>query len=63
MNYAGSRVKRETPVPCTNHEGIWPPHILHLNIRRANDEIHVPDALYPGKELPIHSKQEAGWSP
>jgi len=53
MNYAGSRVKRETPVPCTNHEGIWAPHILHLDIRRVNDEIHVPDTLCPGKELPI----------
>jgi len=63
VNYAGSRVKRETAVPCENHEGIWAPHILHLNIRRVNDEIHVPDVLYPGKELPIHIKQEPGWSP
>jgi hypothetical protein len=42
MNYAGSRVKRETAVPCANHGGIWAPHILHLNTRRVNDEIHVP---------------------
>ena len=54
MNYADSRVKRETYVPCANHEGIWAPRILHLNTRRVNDEIHVPDAIHPGKELPIH---------
>jgi len=63
MKYAGSRVKREIAVPCANHESILAPHILHLDIRRVNDEIHVPVALYPGKELPIHIKQEAGWSP
>jgi len=60
MNYAGSRVKREIAVPCANHEGIWAPHILHLNTRRVNNDIHVPVAIYPGKELPIHIKQEAG---
>jgi hypothetical protein len=63
MKYAGSRVKGETAVPCENHEGIWAAHILHLNTGRVNDEIHVPDAIQPGKELPIHIKHEAVWSP
>jgi hypothetical protein len=62
MRYAGSRVKREIAVPCANHEGIWAPHILHINIRRVNDEIHVPDALKPRKEVPIHIKHEAEWN-
>jgi hypothetical protein len=54
---------KEKQMSLANHEGIWAPRILHLNTRRVNDEIHVPDTIHPGKELPIHTKQEAGRSP